>query len=159
MRFFSTVTMILMMLVLAEAFKASLKKGGLKKKSGLRKGGGHVLKVIGETGLGVVSLSAAIAILNSLEAETDPTDEDMMALIGAERERLMSLNSSSWNSPIAWGGSTAGISALVIFIFLIRLIRNRKQDGKKKTTIVLGAAVKEQDGLQFGEVNMRNLEA
>ena len=152
-----------MMLVLAEAFKASLKKGGLKKKLGLRKGGGHVLKVLGETSLGVVSLSAALAILNSLEAETDPTDADMMALIGAERERLMSLNSTSWESPIAWGGSAAGISALVIFIFLIRMIRNRKsnkQDERKKTTIVIGSAVKEQEnGLQFGDVNMRNLEA
>ena len=152
--------MILLILVLSEAFKASLKKGGLKKKGGLRKGGGHVLKVIGETGLGVVSLSAALAILNSLEAETDPTDAEMMSLIGAERERLMSLN-SSWEYPL--GGSAAGISALVIIIFLIRMIRNRKsskQGEMKETRIVIGSAVKDQDnGLQFGDIKMQNLDA
>ena len=130
----------------------------------MRKGGGHVLKVIGETGLGVVSLSAALAILNSLEAETDPTDAEMMSLIGAERERLMSLN-SSWEYPL--GGSAAGISALVIIIFLIRMIRNRnrkssssKQGEMKETRIVIGSAVKDQDnGLQFGDIKMQNLDA
>ena len=163
MRFFSSKCLMIMTLLLVDAFRAPLKKGGLKNNKGLKKGGGHVLKVIGETGLGVVSLSAALAILNSLEADTDPSDAEMMSLIGAERERLLSLNSSSWETPLACGGSAAGISVLVICVCLIRIIRNRKSSNQgevKETRTVTVSAVKEQNsGLQFGDVSMKNLQS
>ena len=127
----------------------------------MKKGGKQALKIIGETGLGVVSLSAVLAILNSLEADTDPTDKEMMSLISAERERLMGLNRSAWESPLAWSGGVAGLSALAIIIYLIRMIRNRKfrkQRETKETRIILGSARKDKD-LQFGDIRMQNLDA
>ena len=162
MRFFS-MSMMLLTLLLVEAFRAPLKKGGVKKNKLLKKGGANVLKVLGETGLGVISLSAALAILNSLEADTDPSDQEILSLIGAERERLLSLSRSSWVTPVAWG-SSAGISILVFFVFIFRIIRRKrsKQGERKETRRVTVSIVKEQNtsppGLQFGEVNLQTLD-
>ena len=149
--------MLLVILISVESFKAPLKKGGVKKNKLLKKGGVNVLKVMGETGVGVVSLSVALAILNSLEADTDPSDKEMLTLIGKERERLMSLSSSSWVSPVAWGGSATGIAVLVTFVCIFRIIRKKKsrQGERKEVKMVSVSTIKENDapsGIQFGEV-------
>ena len=149
---------------MVEAFRAPLKKGGVKKNKLLKKGGVSVLKVMGETGLGVVSLSAALAILNSLEADTDPSDQEMLTLIGKERERLMSLSNSSWVTPVAWGSSATGIAILVIFVCIFKIIRRKrtKQGELKEKRMVTVSTVKEQNtspsGLQFGDVNLQTLD-
>ena len=154
MRFCSMIVFVLLVLVIYDALKPPLKKGGLKK------GGKRALKVIGETGLGVVSLSAALAILNSLEQDTDPADEQMMSLISAERERLMGLGRSAWESPLAWSGGAAGLSALAVILYLIRMIRNRKikkEKETKETRVIIGSARKDEESgsLQFGDIRMQ----
>ena len=98
----------------------------------MRKGGKKALKIMGEAGLGVISLTAALGILNSLEKEVDPSDEEMQKLIDAERKRLLGLGKSVWQNPWTWSGGFAGLSTLAVILYVIRMIRNRNRHSNKE---------------------------
>ena len=118
------------------------------------------IKIVGEAGLGVMSLTAAIGILNSLEKSLDPEDTDMKKLIEAERQRLLGLGSSVWNSPWPYTGGFAGLTTLALVLYLIRMMRRRHSTRQKEptdqgtTTVIFGGTRKESDEIQFGDIKM-----
>ena len=163
MKIFCLYTLLLVVIVV-ETFKVPLKHKAPKSKASLMKRGGWKgLKVAGETGVGIVSLTAALAILSSIEGDTDPEDTEMLDRIAKERERLMSLNSSNWVSPVAWGGSASGIVVLMAFVIIFRIIRKNKskQESRKEVKMVSVSTIREKEPsrIQFGEVGEFQIKA
>ena len=82
----------------------------------------------------------------------------MMQLINAERERLMGLGRSAWQSPWMWTGGAAGLSTLAVILYLIKMMRNRRKEGRKEkeTRVIIGSARKDEETgtLQFGDIRM-----
>ena len=115
---------------------------------------------MGEAGLGVMSLTAAIGILNSLEKTLDPEDAEMQGLIDAERKRLLGLGSSVWQSPWPYTGGFAGLSTLALVLYLIKMMRRRQSMRQNEptdqgtTTVIFGGTRKESDEIQFGDIKM-----
>ena len=156
------ILLLLLAVVVAETFKTYSKYKVPKSGSLLKRGGWKGLKVAGETSIGIASLTAALAILSSIEGNTDPGDKEMLERIAKERERLIALNSTNWTAPLAWGGSASGIVVLVTFIIVFRCIRrnNRtRKDSREEIKLVSVSASREKEpsglqptGLQFGDV-------
>ena len=144
--------MFLLSLLMTDAMK-KVKIGKKSKKS---------LKIMGEAGLGVASLTAALGILSSLEKSLAPEDTDMKKLIEAERQRLLGLASNVWSTPWPYTGGVAGLSTLALVLYLIRVMRRRisrrlNENGDQgTTTVIFGNPRKETDEeyIQFGDVKM-----
>ena len=149
--------LLLFVVVAAETFRVPVKNRASKSKASLMKRGGWKgLKVAAETGAGIVSLTAALAILSSIEGDTDPGDTEMLERIAKERERLMALNSPSWVSPVAWGGSASGIAVLMTFVIIFRCIRKNRtrKESREEVKMVSVSRSREMEpsGIQFGDV-------
>ena len=145
-------------LLLSLLFTSALKPVKIGKK------GKKAIKIVSEAGLGVMSLTATLGILNSLEKSMDPDDGEMSKLIEAERKRLLGLGTSAWQSPWPWTGGFAGLSTLALILYLIRMMRNRQTTSTKQkepkepsdqgTTTVIFSAARKDEEIQFGDIRM-----
>ena len=155
--------LLLLAVVVAETFKMYAKHKAPKSGSLLKRGGWKGLKVAGETSVGIASLTAALAILSSIEGNTDPGDKEMLERIARERQRLMELNDPKWMSPLAWGGSASGVIVVLVFIIVFRCIRRNRSRNENREEIrmvsVSASREKDQAGLQFGDVHIKPVAA
>ena len=145
------------MLLLTLLVTDSLKPVKIGKKSK------KTLKIVGEAGLGVASLTAAIGILNSLENSLAPEDHEMKKLIEAERQRLLGLASNIWSTPWPYTGGFGGLATLALVLYLIRVMRrrnSRKQNvtgDQGLTTVVFGKPRRENEDdevIQIGDIQI-----
>ena len=130
-------------------------KGSYQKGSLLKRGSWKSLKVAGETSVGIASLTAALAILNSIESNADPTDAVLMEKIAKERKRLMALQDTDWVPHLAVGGSVSSVIIVLVFLIVFRAIR-RKRAGNRSMNGNGGESQREGAGLQFGDIQVRH---
>ena len=148
----------LMVFVASEALMLPIKsKGSYQKGSLLKRGSWKSLKVAGETSVGIASLTAALAILNSIESNADPTDAVLMEKIAKERKRLMALQDTDWVPHLAVGGSVSSVIIVLVFLIVFRAIRRkRSRDGNRSMNGNGGEIQREGAGLQFGDIQVRH---
>ena len=136
MRFVILLLVVIIISASTEGLK-SFKAGKKTKKT---------MKIAGEAGVGVASLTAAMAILNSIERSLAPEDKEMKNMIELEKKRLMGLSSSVWNSPWPYGG-VASLVMLALATYIIRILKRRSSRAQQAdvkdhgtTRVVMGRA-------------------